>query len=93
MMYCLHCGDCCLRMSPLSAPEPCPYVIRKDDFYFCGCYKNRPKECSSHHYPARFCPVGMSVTGLDKVTDARVVAQRIDTGYELIKEVENENSL
>lgn len=26
-MYCLHCGDCCRRMSPISHPAPCPHIV------------------------------------------------------------------
>jgi len=77
-MYCLHCGDCCLRMSPISAPEPCPKLRQDGDFYFCGDYEHRPEECINHTFHARFCPIGLDKLHLinaDKVRD------RIDTGY------------
>lgn len=81
-MYCLHCGDCCLRMSPLSAPEPCPKIVQDGTFYFCGDYANRPSECSKHDFPSRFCPIGIEKLGL---SESMHVAMRIDVGYEKAK--------
>jgi hypothetical protein len=78
-MYCLHCGDCCLRMSPISAPEPCPKIKQDGDFFFCGDYKNRPEECAKHDFPSRFCPVGMMKLNLLTPDEVR---SRIDTGYD-----------
>lgn len=81
-MYCLHCGNCCLRMSPLSAPNSCPHLIKDDNFYFCGIYKNRPIECEKHDFPYRFCPIGLDILKLNNIDDIR---RRIDNGYEKTK--------
>lgn len=81
-MICLHCGDCCLRMSPLTAPEPCPQLIQIETFYFCGNYERRPIECINHQLPGMFCPVGLTVLGLDNLDKIR---ERIDAGYKIIK--------
>lgn len=81
-MNCLHCGDCCLRMSPISAPDPCPNLVIVENFYFCGIYENRPEECRNHKFPFRHCPVGVDILGLD---DPIKIAQRIDKGYDLLK--------
>jgi len=78
LMYCLHCGDCCRRMSPISAPDPCPHLVEIGTFVFCGIYENRPKECRDHDYPARVCPIGASMLNLPTPDDLR---QRIDEGY------------
>lgn len=86
-MYCLYCGDCCRRMSPISQPEPCPHLIETGTFVFCGVYQHRPKECVSHEYPARFCPIGMSVLGLS-MSDTDKIRARIDEGWDLIKRAE-----
>ena len=80
-MYCLHCGDCCRRMSPLSAPEPCPHLVERGTFVFCGIYDRRPEECRKHDFPARVCPVGASMLDLP-TTDA--LRKRIDDGFSLI---------
>jgi hypothetical protein len=77
-MDCLHCGDCCLRMSPISAPEPCPKIKQDGDFYFCCDYNNRPSECVKHEFHSRFCPIGMAKLNL---TSPDAVRTRIDTGY------------
>jgi hypothetical protein len=64
-MYCLHCGDCCKRLSPISSPEPYPYIIEKEKdgqiYVLCGTYDKRPKECINHQFPARVCPIGNSI--------------------------------
>lgn len=79
---CLHCGDCCLRMSPLSAPEPCPYIKQVDNFYFCSCYEKRPEECVNHTFHSRVCPIGMDILNLQEPEEMR---QRLDAGYALTK--------
>ena len=81
-MHCLHCGDCCLRMSPLSAPEPCPHIWHVEDFYFCDRYQRRPDECSAHTFHSRFCPIGQDKLG---ISDPDIIRQRLDAGYALIK--------
>lgn len=80
-MECLYCGDCCLRMSPISGPDPCPHIIKIDSFVFCKVYENRPEECRDHKLPFRYCPIGFEMTGCKSPQDA---ALRIDTGYEMI---------
>lgn len=83
-MYCLHCGDCCLRMSPLNQGR-CPIVVQKDTFYFCGDYEHRPAECKNHEYPfARFCPIGMDVLKLEYPDDLERIRQRIDYDNEYL---------
>ena len=78
IMNCLHCGDCCLRMSPISAPAPCPKIKQDGDFYFCSDYQNRPEECAKHDFPSRFCPIGMDKLQLTNSDQVRI---RIDAGY------------
>ena len=81
-MYCLHCGDCCLRMCPMNGGE-CEFVKKVGAFYFCSRYEIRPKQCANHDFPARFCPVGMSVLG---VHDSESIRKRIEEGHQIIKE-------
>ena len=81
-MNCLHCGDCCLRMSPLSYPDPCPKLVQVGTFYFCGDYEHRPEACRRHENPGRHCPVGVTKLG---ITEPGQVAIRIDMGYALIR--------
>lgn len=81
-MYCLHCGDCCKRMSPLSAPEPCPKLVEDDGFYFCGDYEHRPHQCVNHSFPYHVCPVGWGVVGIRDMEDMRL---RVDAGHAMIK--------
>jgi len=76
-VICLHCGDCCERMSPLSAPEPCPNIDRRGTFVFCDCYSRRPEECINHRFPSRYCPIGADLLGLD--TEEKIAA-RIEAG-------------
>lgn len=84
-MECLHCGDCCKRMSPISSPDPCPYMERVtlggEEFFFCRIYDNRPAACANHQFPSRFCPVGIDVL---RITEAGEVARRIDRGWEYL---------
>lgn len=82
-MYCLHCGDCCLRMSPLNQGH-CPLVIQYDNYYFCGNYEHRPKECKDHDYPARFCPIGLDILKLSYPEDLNKIRERIDKGHYLM---------
>ena len=82
-MYCLHCGDCCIRMSPLTSDDtPCPKLIKDNTFYFCSINSHKPKQCNNHRFPAHICPIGMSVLGYTTLEEARI---RIDEGYEKIK--------
>ncbi len=79
-MECLYCGDCCLRMSPIS--NPCPYIHEEMTFVFCSIYDGRPESCKAHRHPFRFCPVGIDKL---QITDATSIAIRIDAGWDLIK--------
>ncbi len=67
-MICLACGDCCLRMSPISEGR-CPYLTNEGDIYICGQYDSRPERCANHTFPARFCPVGMNKLELEEESD------------------------
>jgi len=71
-------------MSPLSAPEPCPHLIERGTFVFCGIYDRRPEECRKHEFPARVCPVGASMLDLP-TSDA--LRKRIDDGFAMMDNV------
>jgi len=83
-MNCLHCGDCCRRMSPISAPDPCPHIdermIRGQEhpFVFCLIYQKRPPQCRNHGYSATYCPIGVDVLELVQPEQAHA---RIDAGW------------
>ena len=87
-MDCLHCGWCCRKLSPLSAPHPCPHIIEKEEdgqvFVFCGIYRKRPDQCVAHDFPTRVCPIGANSLDLPTPEHLR---KRIDTGYRLILEM------
>ena len=88
-MYCLYCGDCCNRMSPITDNgDPCPLLIVKDNFYVCSDYHNRPKQCEHHMFSSRFCPIGLDVLKLNN--NIEHIRKRIDDGWEIIKENGNE---
>ena len=83
-MYCLYCGDCCNRMSPIY--NPCPNIIAHGTFIFCSAYERRPESCINHTFHgARFCPIGLDVLGLLYPEDTEQIRQRIDNGYDIIK--------
>ena len=89
-MDCLHCGDCCERMSPISNPDPCPHIVRVEDkvlggkpFVFCGCYDVRPQQCRDHRFPASKCPIGIDVLG---IRNANAAHMRLNEGYRIITE-------
>ena len=77
-MQCLHCGNCCKHMSPISNPNPCPHLTQDGDYYFCSEYVNRPQECADQDFDSRFCPIGMRVLGFDTAIE---VAHRIDHAH------------
>jgi len=82
-MECLHCGDCCLRMSPCGDPitGDCPHLRQPEPgLYLCNDYENRPERCARHDFPSRFCPIGMDILGL---TTPEAVAARIDHAFQL----------
>jgi len=86
-MYCLHCGDCCRRMSPIAIP--CPYIMKVKDYVFCSEYPNRPKECKNHNFDARFCPIGLDVLKLSYPEDIEQIRDRIDEGHKILLNVKN----
>lgn len=79
-MQCLYCGDCCLRISPISAPEPCPHIIKEGSFCFCSIYFNRPDQCKKHSFPSLFCPIGIEKLALKKTK----IKERIEFGRKLL---------
>lgn len=81
-MICLHCGDCCSRMSPLGSP--CPKLVRHGSFYFCSDYENRPRECATHGFPFPVCPIGIEKLG---IVGVKQLYERIDTGYAMLRYV------
>ncbi len=81
-MYCLYCGDCCLRMSPLTNGTTCPKLKQDGTFFFCSDYANRPDQCYRHKFDSQFCPIGMSVL---KFKDLSAVSLRIDEGWKISK--------
>lgn len=83
-MECLHCGDCCLRLSPLIQKAPYWNIIKKGNFFFCKIYPKRPLECKNHKYYTRFCPIGLSKLKLKTIDDIRF---RIDKGWSIIKDI------
>lgn len=80
-MYCLYCGDCCKRMSPISEGQ-CPHLTQHKNFVFCSKYESRPQQCQKHEYPSRFCPIGIDLLKLKNIDAIR---ERIDDGWEIIK--------
>jgi len=89
-MECLHCGDCCRRMSPLSAPDPCPHIVETGSFVLCGVYECRPEECRKHSFPMKYCPVGLEILDIGVPEKAH---RRIDDGYTLTKKLKKGGSL
>lgn len=79
-MICLHCGHCCLQMSPLGSP--CPKLVNHGSFYFCSDYTGRPEECRNHKYPFSICPIGVEKLN---ITNHEQLQRRIDTGYAMLK--------
>jgi hypothetical protein len=81
-MECLYCGDCCLRLFPLTNGTPCSYIYeiaqRDSTFFYCGIYKNRPIECKNHTFEQRFCPIGLSKLKLKTIDEIRL---RINDGW------------
>lgn len=80
-MNCLHCGECCLTMSPLSS-GPCPKLVQVGTYYLCGDYEGRPEACRLHENLGRHCEVGVDRLG---IADPQQVAARIDAGYEITR--------
>jgi len=75
-------------MSPISNPEPCPFIIQEGDFIFCTRYSDRPELCKKHELPFRFCPVGLEKLNLREILR---ISQRIDAGWQKIKFMQQSN--
>lgn len=72
-----------MRMSPISAPKPCPLIRKEGDYIFCSDYEHRPEECINHTFHgARFCPIGLDVLGLSYPEDIERIRARINIGHE-----------
>jgi hypothetical protein len=67
----------------------CEYVTNEGTFYFCSVYKNRPKECANHNFPAQFCPIGVSKLELHNIDQIRM---RINQGWRMIKNLSSESN-
>jgi len=67
-------------MSPLGSP--CPKLVKKGTFYFCGDYEHRPKECAAHKHPMGVCPIGVAKLALEEKIEQ--ISRRIDTGYAML---------
>lgn len=85
MSICLHCGDCCNRMSPLNGGK-CPKVEQVDDFYFCGGYESRPNECVVHGFCSNVCPIGLSILKISN-DDVDTIKSRVINGRDKRKEL------
>jgi len=81
-MECLSCGHCCGALSPFADEGGvCPHLVEAEkDIFLCGIYHSRPEACQNHRYPARFCPIGISILELRRVED---VHARINKVFEL----------
>jgi hypothetical protein len=86
-MFCLHCGDCCSRLSPVSAPEPCPHLEWHGSFCFCSVNGEKPEDCIRHDFPSMVCPIGVGVLGI--AGDA--IRERIAVGREMLRLGYNED--
>ena len=62
----LHCGHCCLNLSPFSSEEKaCPSLKNDGNMYFCGQHRTKPECCGNHDFPLTgVCPVGKELLGL-----------------------------
>jgi hypothetical protein len=84
-MDCLHCGDCCLRMSPINHGR-CPFILEIKDYVFCSIHYNKPIECKNHIFDNhRFCPIGINKL---KPKNVDAVRERIDVGYDYCKNLQ-----
>lgn len=91
MSQCIHCGDCCRFLSPLtdSEEDPCPHLIEagpglcSPPAYLCAIYHIRPEQCRAHSFNGhRWCPIGLSVV---QPAAPDVVARRIDAVFEYVE--------
>jgi Fe-S-cluster containining protein len=71
-------------MSPFDAPDPCRYLIQKDNFYFCAIYDRRPEECRKHDFAAVLCPIGASKLNINSIPEA---IERLEEGSELLRKM------
>ncbi len=92
-MHCLHCGGCCKAFSPKSAPFPCPYLVRKEGFYFCGIYERRHAICRGFYFDDMdVCPYGLNELHLSYPEDEKIIRERIEKGARLITEWQHKKS-
>jgi Fe-S-cluster containining protein len=70
-------------MSPFDSPNPCRYLKKKDNFYFCAIYDRRPEECRKQDFPAILCPIGASKLNINSIEDAR---KRLEKGRKVMYE-------
>lgn len=86
-MFCLACGDCCIRMSPFTDEIdklPCPYLEMHGNIAHCTNYEHRPEACINHSFPGNKCPIGMDVLKLTSETvHDRVARVEEDRGINL----------
>ncbi|MDR1246124.1 MAG: hypothetical protein LBK57_03750 [Clostridiales Family XIII bacterium] len=75
-MKCLHCGECCTFFEILlndGTVKPrgvrCPHLTQDN---LCGIYRERPKACYDHNYPADVCPIGASKRKEDRINEGYI---------------------
>jgi hypothetical protein len=81
-MYCLHCGFCCRKLSPLAVDGVCPRLRQDETFFFCADYENRPDQCYQHKFESEFCPIGMNTL---EIKDLQSAYARVKEGYEKLR--------
>lgn len=83
-MVCVSCGHCCKTMSPINGGY-CPLLLEEETdsgtVYYCSDYKNRPKQCKDHDYPAQVCPIGVNTLNL--ITE-QLIRKRIQDIYSIV---------
>jgi len=81
MSACIHCGECCRTMSPLSCDpehEPCPRLQMIGAVAFCTDYRRRPAQCREHDFAfVPVCPIGKDVLKLDDVNHLAAWEHRV----------------
>ncbi len=75
-------------MSPLSAPFPCPMLIRRGDIYLCRDYEHSPQLCQGFDFEElRYCPYGLNELQLSDPEDRDILKDRVARGARLIAEL------
>ena len=78
-------------MSPLSAPFPCPYLIQKEDLYFCRIYARSPKLCREFNFEDfLYCPYGLNELQLYYPEDAEKLRERVEKGARLLADLRHD---